>query len=212
MSSPRLGIQFRSAHTLVSTGLTKIQYFHDYLRGAVSYTTGTHTVKVGGNLWHGGITTASDSQGYGPVILRLLNGVPNGVVYRVDPQSAEERFLKGAVFAQAQSTFRRLTANYGLRIDTQDSGYPAQHLPPTAYFAARDFEAGKVIEWRDWSPRLGCVRPVREWQDGNQSERKSVRQLGCHRPGGPPESGEHKRRVFAADMEGQRRVPGLHPR
>ena len=81
--------------------MAKTSYFHDYLRGAVSFTTGTHAIKVGGNLWHGGLTTVADAQGYGPIILRLLSGAPNGVVYRVEPQSAEERFLKGALFAQA---------------------------------------------------------------------------------------------------------------
>jgi hypothetical protein len=103
------------------------------------------------------LTTIGDSQGFGPYTIRLLNAVPVSVVYRVDPNVVETRFLKGGVFAQDQWTVNRLTVNYGVRIDTQDSGYPAQHLPPTAYFSARDFPAGKVIEWRDWSPRLGVA-------------------------------------------------------
>jgi hypothetical protein len=124
----------------------------------VSYTTGSHAIKVGGNLWHGGVTNIGGTQGLSGGVgyfLRLLNGAPNGVVYRVDPLSVETRFLKGDVFAQDQWTVGRLTVNYGVRIDTQDSGYPAQREPATAYHPARDFAAGKAVQWRDWSPRLG---------------------------------------------------------
>src|SRR5712692_1809528 len=148
-------IAFRSAPGLASTGYANIPFWHDFLRGAVSYTTGSHAVKVGGKLWHGGITNIGDSQGYGPYSLRLLNGKPNGVTYRVDPLSVETRFLKGDVFAQDQWTFRRMTTNYGVRIDTENAGYPAQHELATAYFTARDYAAGTAVRWRDWSPRLG---------------------------------------------------------
>jgi hypothetical protein len=151
------GVVFRSAQSLGIFGYGGAPFFHDYLRGAASYTTGSHAIKVGGTLWHGGITSIGDSQGYGAYFLRLLNGVPNAVVYRVDQLSVETRFLKGALYAQDQWTARRLTVNYGLRIDTIDSGYPAQHEPATAYFPARDFTAGSVLRWRDWSPRLGVA-------------------------------------------------------
>ncbi len=149
---------FRSASGLGSTGYTDIPFWHDFLRGAMSYTTGSHAVKIGGNLWHGGVNTIGNSQGLSGGVgyfLRLLNGVPNGVTYRVDPLAVENRFVKGDVFAQDQWTFRRLTVNYGVRIDTIDTGYPAQHELATAYFPARDFAAGSVVRWRDWSPRLG---------------------------------------------------------
>ena len=150
-------INFRSAPALGSVGYVNLPFWHDYFRAAVSYTTGAHAIKVGGNLWHGGLTTIGDSQGMGPYVLRLLNGGSNGVTYRVDPNSVETRFLKGDVFAQDQWTINRLTVNYGLRLDTQDSGYPAQHEPATAYFAARDFAAGTVMKWRDVSPRVGVA-------------------------------------------------------
>ena len=71
------GIQFRSPAPLGSTGLADIPFWHDYLRGAVSYTTGSHAIKVGGNLWHGGLTNLLDDQGFGPYTVRLLNGVPS---------------------------------------------------------------------------------------------------------------------------------------
>jgi hypothetical protein len=150
-------INFRSAPGLASTGYASIPFWHNFLRAAVSYTTGAHAIKIGGNLWHGGITNIGDSQGLGPYTLRLLNGRSSAVTYRVDPNTVETRFLKGSLFAQDQWTITRLTVNYGARIDTQDSGYPEQHLPPTAYFGPRDFASGEVIEWRDFSPRLGVA-------------------------------------------------------
>jgi hypothetical protein len=150
-------INFRSAPGLASTGYANIPFWHDFLRAAVSYTTGSHAIKIGGNLWYGGIRNEGDSQGFGPYTLRLLNGAPSGVTYRVDPLSVETRFLKGDIFAQDQWTINRLTINYGVRIDTLDSGYPAQHERATAYFPERDFESGTVMRWRDWSPRLGVA-------------------------------------------------------
>src|SRR5207237_2812512 len=107
---------FRAATAVGScTSYGKCPFWHDFLRGAVSYTTGAHAIKVGGNLWHGGITYAFDTQGLSggvPYTVRLLTGSPNAVVYRVDPNSAESRFVKGTVFGQDQWTDRRLTVNY----------------------------------------------------------------------------------------------------
>src|SRR5205814_1328003 len=56
-----------------------------------------------------------------------------------------------------QWTGHQLTINYRIRIETQDSGYPAQHELATAYFPARDYAAGTVMKWRDISPRLGVA-------------------------------------------------------
>jgi hypothetical protein len=150
-------IFFRSPPAIGAVGFTDETFPHDFLRAAVSYTTGAHAIKVGGNLWHGTYTRNGDSGEFGPYYVRLLNGRANGVVYRVTPSFATNSFLKGDIFAQDQWTIRRLTINAGVRIDTVDTGYPEQHLEATAYFPARDFEAGDVLRMRDWSPRLGVV-------------------------------------------------------
>jgi hypothetical protein len=148
---------FRSAPALSAVGYTDETFPHDFLRAAVSYTTGAHAIKVGGNLWRGRYDRTGDSRGFGPYYLRLLNGTPSGVVYRVDPNRVTNSFLKGDIFAQDQWTIRRLTVNYGVRIDTVDTWYPEQHLVPTAYFPARDFPEGDVLRMRDWSPRVGVA-------------------------------------------------------
>ena len=151
-------ITFRAASSNNVIGYNDTPLFHDFLRGAVSYTTGAHSFKVGGSLWHGGITYKSgfedDFQNYS---LRLRNGVPDQVRFMVHPASSESRFVKGSFFAQDQWTADRLTVNIGARVDTQDSGYPDQNLPASAYFGPRSFSQAKVIQWRDWSPRLGIV-------------------------------------------------------
>ena len=83
--------------------------------------------------------------------------MPDQVRFMVHPASSESRFVKGSFFAQDQWTADRLTVNIGARVDTQDSGYPDQNLPASAYFGPRSFSQAKVIQWRDWSPRLGIV-------------------------------------------------------
>jgi hypothetical protein len=93
---------FRASTSTGVVGYGDTPFWHDYLRGAVSYTTGTHAIKVGGTLFHGGQTTVNDRQGFGQYIVRLLNGAPNGVTYFVDLNSVETRFLKGALYAQDQ--------------------------------------------------------------------------------------------------------------
>jgi hypothetical protein len=75
----------------------------------------------------------------------------------VDPNSYDDRFLNAAVYGEDQWTVRGLTLNYGLRLDTHDSGYPAESEPATAYFGTRSFPGATVIQWRDWDPRLGVA-------------------------------------------------------
>jgi len=152
-------INFRASTGSASLGPAHNPYFHDFLRGAVSYTKGAHAIKVGGSLWHAGMESNFQLGRYGfvPYSIALLSGAPARVTYLVDPNTHKSRFLNTAVYAQDQWTVRRLTLNYGARIDTHDAGVPDQQLEPTAYIGARSFPEAKVIRWRDWSPRLGVA-------------------------------------------------------
>ncbi len=151
------GILFRSSLTLGSTGYTDITWESDYVRGAVSYTTGVHSFKTGATLWPAWAQFADQSFGHGPYTLQLLNAVPRAVVYRMDPIVSKNRQMKAAAFAQDQWTIQQLTMNLGLRLDVLHTGYPAQHLDATAYLPARDFPAGDVHSWWDLQPRLSVA-------------------------------------------------------
>jgi hypothetical protein len=149
------GIRFRSNAGLGAAGYTRIYWISNYLRGAVSYTTGAHALKVGASVWPGHLENNADAQGLGPYTISLLNGVPRSVTYRMDPLQVQSDHIKVGAYAQDQLTVKRLTVNAGIRLDTLNTSYPAQHEPATAYLPARDFPGGNVLSWRDWSPRLG---------------------------------------------------------
>ena len=151
------GIRFRSNIGLGAAGYTRIYWTSNFLRGAVTYTSGAHALKVGATVWPGQLQNNADSQGQGPYSVTLLNGVPRSVAYRMDPLTVESHHLKLGAFAQDQWSLRRLTVNAGLRFDSLNTSYPAQHEVPTAYLPARDFAAGDVLSWRDLSPRLGVA-------------------------------------------------------
>ena len=62
------------------------------------------------------------------------------------------------LFAQDQWTFKRLTANYGVRLDFLNSSVDAQQLPAGPFTPARNFEGIKdVPNWKDVNPRLGIA-------------------------------------------------------
>ena len=62
------------------------------------------------------------------------------------------------IFAQDQWTFKRLTANYGVRLDFLNASVDAQNLPAGPFTPARNFEGVKnVPNWKDVNPRLGVA-------------------------------------------------------
>src|SRR5207248_5468538 len=62
------------------------------------------------------------------------------------------------IFAQDQWTFKRLTANYGVRFDLFNASVDPQSLPAGPFVPARNFEgAPDVPNWKDVSPRFGIA-------------------------------------------------------
>ena len=62
------------------------------------------------------------------------------------------------IFAQDQWTFKRLTANYGVRLDFLNAMVEAQDLPAGPFTPARNFEeVQNVPNWKDVNPRFGVA-------------------------------------------------------
>ncbi len=62
------------------------------------------------------------------------------------------------IFAQDQWTFKRLTANYGVRLDFLNASVDPQSLPAGPFTPARNFEGvPNVPNWKDVNPRLGVA-------------------------------------------------------
>jgi hypothetical protein len=124
-------------------------------RGSVSFVTGSHNLKVGGDwFWGDRIYTQ-----YLPTdhYYNFTSGRPTGVTLRTTPNPAEDNVkLNMGLFVQEQWTRRRLTLNLGLRFDYLNAYTPAQDVPAVQFVGPRVFpEFPNQPNWKDINPRLG---------------------------------------------------------
>jgi hypothetical protein len=128
-------------------------------RASASYVTGSHAIKFGFSIQHGLLEqNGSNNQlaGFGPVDLRLFNGVPNSVQIFAHPKYNRTDFRNTGFYAQDQWSLRRLTLNLGVRIDMFDGWSPDQSTPANPFVSG--FSVSRIEDtptWRDVSPRLG---------------------------------------------------------
>ena len=127
------------------------------LRGAVSYITGAHAVKVGANV-NTGRNGPNYTYSLQPVSYRFNNGIPNRLTQRADDFSVESRYTELGVYAQDKWTVERLTVNAGVRYDHYRNGFPAQTIGPAPLFPNRNlsFPETSNLRWHDLTPRLGA--------------------------------------------------------
>ncbi len=127
--------------------------YNNVYRGAVSYVTGSHNFKVGGQVQTGSlINNVSAPSDYE---VNLLNGLPNAVNFLPTPYSYDDSMTKTALYAQDQWQFSRMTFNYGLRYDGITTRYADVNMQATRYLPARSFPGADVVNWKSLSPRLG---------------------------------------------------------
>jgi hypothetical protein len=140
-----LGTPFKCATPLMPSG-----------RASMSYVTGSHSFKVGFQ-WLDYINRASSTRNTDPPVnYAFRNGLPNRITYYVSPDKSETWNRVFGYYAQDQWTLRRVTINYGVRIDTNNYGYPAQTKPATIYTPAIDIAAVTgAPNWKDIAPRIG---------------------------------------------------------
>ena len=141
-------------------------------RAAVSYVTGSHSVKVGfsynwQNNWSYNFnanlgpldapnTQPDTNKGY-DYNLRVLKGVPNQVTFLLNPNQNMRRLPRTAVYVQDQWTAGRATLNMGVRFDQMSGSYNDAALLGNTVLPAQQFADGKVLRWRDVNPRLGVA-------------------------------------------------------
>ena len=127
-----------------------------HYRAAVTYVTGTHSIKAGyqdaiGYLYN----SAYD---FIPYRFRFNNGVPNQITEIASPWNVKhDQGHDFGAFIQDRWTVSRMTINAGLRYDWYKSSYPAQHLGAGLLFPNRsaDFAAEDNLNWKDITPRFG---------------------------------------------------------
>ena len=134
-------------------------------RGALSYVTGSHSFKFGGNWSHGWLVTNGSINtlpGFGPLAIRVLNEVPNRITLYNHPQFKRGDFRNMSFYAQDQWTLDQVTINLGVRGDFFNGWSPDQGVLDTPYIT------GFAISRIDDTPR---------WQDVSAAARRG---LGHH--------------------------------
>jgi hypothetical protein len=126
-------------------------------RFSVSYITGSHAFKTGFQLGQG--VKNLHEYSWTDYNYTFLRGTPTQITQLATPYLRKERIRADlGIYAQDQWTIRRLTLNYGLRLDYYNSYVPEQSMPATKFVPARDFEpVFDVPLWKDLSPRLGAA-------------------------------------------------------
>jgi hypothetical protein len=124
-------------------------------RAAASYVTGTHNVKVGFSLLHAWRYNTQEPNI--SVSLTVRNSAPFSLTQYATPiQYHETLKYNMGVFAQDQWRIKRLTLNYGVRLDFLNAGVDAQDIAAGPFTPARHFDRiENVPNWKDVDPRVG---------------------------------------------------------
>jgi hypothetical protein len=130
-------------------------------KGAVSYVTGTHSLKLGyqHTLMTDDRTWYTNSQN---LTYRFNNGVPNQLTESISPWVNNARVGWDGLFVQEQWTRRRLTLQAALRFDRAASWFPSQQEGPSRFLPAPIIipETRGVDSYRDLTPRVGAAYDV----------------------------------------------------
>ena len=142
------------------------------VRGSASYVTGSHAVKVGFTLLHAWRFNTQEPNN--SVTLSLRNRVPFSITQYATPIQFHEtlRYNMG-LYAQDQWRIRRMTLNYGVRLDFLNARVDAQDIPAGPFTPARRFDAVEnVPNWKDVDPRFGVSYDV--FGDGRTALKASI--------------------------------------
>jgi hypothetical protein len=125
-------------------------------RASASYVTGTHNIKAGFTLMHQWRYTTQEVNN--SVSLQLRNSQPFQITQFATPiQFHETVNYNMGLYGQDQWTIRRLTMNYGVRLDFLNAQADAQDIAAGPFTPAHHFDAVKnVPNWKDVDPRFGA--------------------------------------------------------
>jgi len=126
-------------------------------RAAASYVTGSHSTKVGFNLMHQWrFVTQEPNNSFDAT---LNNGAPFSITEYATPINFHETVnYNMGIYAQDQWTIKRLTLNYGVRIDFLKAAVDPQSLDAGPFTSARQFAGiDNVPNWKDFDPRIGAA-------------------------------------------------------
>ena len=125
------------------------------VRGSATYVTGSHSIKAGGSFFRGSYHRPVSV--FGNVVLLLSGGAPSQATLTLPTNRHDSVDGDWGLFAQDRWTMKRLTANFGVRMDRLQTSVPDQVLPASVWLPEQHFAGRDVIDWKDLSPRLGAA-------------------------------------------------------
>ncbi|MBI4885604.1 MAG: TonB-dependent receptor [Acidobacteria bacterium] len=141
----------------------RVQHNRQYRqRASMSYITGSHAFKVGGDFneySEGEPGKANDwNQINGARSYAFRDRIPQQVTIYAVPFEALWRARDMAAYAQDQWTVRKLTLNLGVRFNGFNGNAPATQMPEGPFVPARSFPAvHDSPNWFNLNPRLGAA-------------------------------------------------------
>ena len=146
-------------------------------RGAVTYVTGTHNLKVGvnGSTFQEALPHYSSNQNWTDAIAIL--GLPLQANFWIPNRSINDGLAWG-LYVQDQMTFDRLTVNAGLRYDRLGNSYPDQFRDASTWEPEGLSTPGNesVVGWNDLQPRVGVAYDL--FGDGRTALKASANRYG----------------------------------
>jgi hypothetical protein len=127
------------------------------LQSAMTYVTGSHSIKSGIQWRFGDSRTSWD--GNGDLIQRYRAGIPDSVIVSNTPVRAFEQLNADLGFyVQDSWKISRLTVNPGVRFEYLNAGIQALGVEPGRFVGARSFpEMPNLPNWFDVAPRFGVA-------------------------------------------------------
>ena len=128
-------------------------------RFSAAYVTGSHAIKAGVTLEEG--ITNVDNVVQGAVTYGFLSGVPNRInqfVTYATPDLKTDQMTELGLFVQDHWIHKRLSLNYGVRLDYLNGFVPAQHVSASKFIPFdQDFApVHGAPSFTDLNPRLGA--------------------------------------------------------
>jgi len=139
--------------------------YRNFINSSLSYAAGAHYLKVGWQ-YDGGLAishTFSMSNYPSGLLAIYRNGVPDSVNTYNTPTDSYSTHVTQALYAQDRwSPFRKLTINYGLRLQTARGGVPAGCTVATVFFPVSQCfpEIKDQPDFMDLAPRFAVIYDV----------------------------------------------------
>ena len=149
--------------------------YTNFVRGSVSYVTGSHNLKFGVSSLFLGENTINGSDNDW-VNVNTIFGNPLRANFRTPGIGLNDSRSLG-IYAQEQWTLDRMTINAGLRFDHITASFPDQ-ISAASTWAPQDFliEGQTATSWQDLQPRLGIAYDL--FGDGRTAVKFSANRAG----------------------------------